>query len=281
MAIVVMICFARSGGTVLNQCLGMLPNVVILWEVNPLGGGWGARGSESPTTVKEQAKRWYRIDLASEGFSNNILELERICEATGKRLLVRDWSFVNFVPCKENMHNPPSSLLTLDDLNGKCETIPFAFVRDSIDVWISRGGVSDGDFFRYYRCYIEEIKRRMLPVYKYESFCRHPDKVIREICKYTGLEFSDSFRQFQSFMNVNGDTQIAKASRSSKHNKIAQLRRRLIPRETITFLNGNADMKWANNLMGYPVSYFGRPREIRWLSKVWTVLKNVKRPREI
>ena len=36
--VTVMLCFARSGGTVLNRCLGCLPDIVIMSEVNPLGG---------------------------------------------------------------------------------------------------------------------------------------------------------------------------------------------------------------------------------------------------
>ncbi len=62
MAVVVMIAFARSGGTVLNQCLGSLPDVVIMSEVNPLGGGWGERGANSLTTIKDQAKHWYHLE---------------------------------------------------------------------------------------------------------------------------------------------------------------------------------------------------------------------------
>src|SRR5436309_1024611 len=34
-ALVVMLCYARSGGTVLNKCLGVLPNVFVASEVHP------------------------------------------------------------------------------------------------------------------------------------------------------------------------------------------------------------------------------------------------------
>jgi len=43
----VMICYARSGGTILNKCLASLTNTVMLSEINPLGGGWGENGSNA------------------------------------------------------------------------------------------------------------------------------------------------------------------------------------------------------------------------------------------
>ena len=80
MSIIVMICFARSGGTILNQCLGSLPGVVIMSEVNPLGGGKG-KGAESYRTIKSQAKNWYGIDLISDedNFVECAIELEAFC----------------------------------------------------------------------------------------------------------------------------------------------------------------------------------------------------------
>ena len=145
MSVVVMICFARSGGTVLNQCLGCLPNIVILSEVNPVGGG-GGRGPVWFQTVQAQAEHWYGIKLEANDFAESILELEKVCEDTGRHLVVRDWSFVNIAPEPYKDTSPVNRLLTLEALEGKCEVVPFAFVRDSIDVWISRGIPPRGDF---------------------------------------------------------------------------------------------------------------------------------------
>ena len=107
MAVIVMICYARSGGTVLNKCLGSLPNVVMLSEVSPIGGGWGKEGPDSFTTVKEQAKNWYQIELSSDDFVENIVELEKFCNDNKLYLVVRDWSFINFMPHEYNNFNPP------------------------------------------------------------------------------------------------------------------------------------------------------------------------------
>jgi len=63
-SIIVMICFARSGGTILNQCLGSLPNVVMLSEVHPLVENWSS-GKVSVPKVKYQTKNCYQIDLSA------------------------------------------------------------------------------------------------------------------------------------------------------------------------------------------------------------------------
>ena len=66
-----MFCFLRSGGTLLNRCLGCLPNTIVLSEVNPLGGGTGA--AVQATTPFEQARKWYGIELKSSDFTRAIL----------------------------------------------------------------------------------------------------------------------------------------------------------------------------------------------------------------
>ena len=45
-------CFARSGGTLINRCLGCIPGNLVLSEVNPMG---------SIATVESQATRlaWF------------------------------------------------------------------------------------------------------------------------------------------------------------------------------------------------------------------------------
>lgn len=256
MSITVMICFARSGGTVLNQCLGSLPNVVILSEVNPLGGGDG-KGDVSVTTVKDQAKHWYDIEIKSEGFADEILELEKVCTNKGKHLIVRDWSFVNFVPWQHNNMNSPDSLLILEELRGRSELKPFAFVRDSIDVWISRGANPEVEtFFAEYLKYVKAIVKENIPMFKYEDFCKDPDHIIKKICDYTGIEYSDSYKNYSSFTTVNGDVQRTSPSRGAKQSFIRTLPRKSLSREKMKRLNGVSplidDMREANRLLDYP-----------------------------
>lgn len=261
-----MISFARSGGTVLNQCLGCLPNTVIMSEVNPLGGGAG-KGPIALRTIKQQAKIWYGINLESNGFTNNALELNKICEDRGLQLIIRDWTFVNFNPLPNNNQNPPNKLLALEALKRKCKLKPFAFVRNAIDVWISRN-VSPEEFFGPYLRYVKEILKLEIPIFKYENFCENPDKVIRNICKYAGLKYNDSYKNYASFQNVNGDIQVSEYSRGIKQKEIKLLPRKRISRKKIKKMECNAEMIQANKLLGYSTSYYDAPLEKTWVEKI-------------
>lgn len=275
MPIIVMICFARSGGTILNQCLGSLPNTMIISEVSPLAGNW-RKGNIFVGTIKEQAKHWYDIDLKSNGFVESALELAEICERTGRWLVIRDWTFGGYFPSKNKPDSPPDKLLTLEALDGKCKVCPFCFVRDSIDIWMSltrRMDIEMETFFAQYLKYIQDIKVRNITVFKYEDFVRRPEETIRQICQYAGLEFSDSWKNYMSYGKVIGDTVFDPHSRGRKAGTIRVIPRRRLAKKRIIDLNRCKEMIRANELLGYPTSYYAVEQE----SKASAISERCKR----
>ncbi len=270
MSIRLMICYARSGGTILNQCLGSLPGVVILSEVNPLGGGAG-RGPVSYKSIKSQAAAWYGIELRSDesDFAGCAVELERACEATGRQLVLRDWPWANFMPVDENGGRPPSRLLILEALEDRARVVPFAFVRDGIDVYLScrkfstdSGGRVEA-FAEAYLEYVRAIRAARLPVFKFEDFTADPAGVLRGICRATGLPFHPDFRGFHRFDKVNGDVQFGKLSRGARRPEIQPLPRRRISREDAWTINRCLALGEANALLDYPPFYESRNRDSR------------------
>lgn len=253
-----MICFARSGGTILNQCLGSLPNVVILSEVNPLGGGSGKK-NQAYKTIEEQAKNWYQIDIKSDKFTDKILQLESICQSHDLNLIVRDWTFINFMPEEDNDFQPPQKLLTIEALQDKCDLNIFAFVRDSIDVWISRNTPDTSHFFNLYLKYIEAVINAEIPIFKYEEFCDRPDSVMEKICDLSEINYQGFNQDYLNFDNLNGDIQLQ--SRGRKQGKIKPLPRKLISRAKIAEINQCQAMIQANKLLNYPTYYQSVPRE--------------------
>ena len=253
-----MICYARSGGTLLNRCLGVLPHVVILSEVHRLGGGSGAPDAPALTTVREQAAGWYGIELQSEGHVDNLLELEAICESRGLHLVVREWSFLDFTPSPENGFCPSNHLETLQALRDRCTVYPFAFVRDAIDVWLSRAVPLEAFATSYLR-YAQALVQADLSIFRYEDFCRDPDGQMRQICAYGGLPFSEAYRQYDRFTKVNGDVQGL--SRGLKQGGFAVLPRRRIGTRQRRRLDACLAIRQANEYLGYPVNYTARPCE--------------------
>lgn len=249
----IMICYARSGGTILNKCLGSLENVVMVSEVNPLGGGAGRLRDKSFTTVKLQVQNWYDIELKNKGFKNELVETYHFCQTQNKILILRDWPFVNFTPHELNDFNPPDEFLSLKTLKDELPVVPFAFIRDSIDVWISRECPDPDVFYKYYNKYIDELLKLNIPIFKYEDFCQNPGDSIKKICECTGVPYSDTWKNYMSYDKANGDSQNI---HPISDQPIRKMLRRKISIQNVKAIQSCEGMKRCNNLLGYPPTYF-------------------------
>jgi hypothetical protein len=88
--------FARSGGTLVNQLLGSHPDALVLSEVNP---------AASYKPVSEQAQHWLDLiqdsdmgGFMSQPYAAQVARLHELSRRRGKRLIVRDWVTVNYLP---------------------------------------------------------------------------------------------------------------------------------------------------------------------------------------
>lgn len=250
--VLIMLCSARSGGTLLNQCLGKMPNTVILSEVNPIGSGGGALIKAS--SPYEQALRWYGIELKSKDFTGSIIELIEVCKQKELSLIIRDWSIVNFMPMSQNNYEPPYKFLAIESLKGKCNMTVFAFVRNAIDVFISQGSELNSFSVNYLK-YIKAVQDLNIPIFKFEDLCQFPERILADICALTGVEFAQSYKNFSSFLNVNGDIQVKGGSRGWREKKIVILPRKRIGSKKVCSINQCEDIVTANKLLGYPGKY--------------------------
>lgn len=88
--------FARSGGTLVNQLLGVHPDCLILSEVNP---------TASVEPIPRQAADWLGLIEAAEvdqfqelSYSQQISLLDECAKSKGKTLIIRDWVTTNYLP---------------------------------------------------------------------------------------------------------------------------------------------------------------------------------------
>lgn len=257
MAVGLMICFSRSGGTVLNKCLAVMPDTIVISEVNPVGGGWGREQKESYTTVQSQAKHWHGIELENTDYGQTVAELEQILKQRNQHLVVRDWSYINFYPKEENNFEPKNDFLALTEISSQTSCKPFVFLRDAIDVWISNGKRDPDIFFLHYQKYLETIKSYNIPVFKFEDFCRTPKKELQKICNYLEIPYDESFTtKFSEFKKVNGDTQIKKGSRGGKSKTIRPISRKIIEPSHIQIIESNKFFRECNEMFDYSASYY-------------------------
>lgn len=222
--VIVMLSYARSGGTLLNRCIASLPNILMLSEINI-----EASCPNSCSSIKDQAKNWYGINLHSNGFLENIEEIYNYCLETGKTLVIRDWSFGSFVPSKYNNFSPSKKLATLEAIAQRFPVIPFALVRDPIDIWLSFNA-SPRTFYDKNLEFLYEFSKSLISngikIFHYDDFCKDPEKVMYNICKYTGINYSDKFKDFSNYFKVTGDIDLPEHSRGIQEGKICLLSRR-------------------------------------------------------
>lgn len=246
--VVLMMCYVRSGGTLLNRCLGALDNTVVLSEVHPTGGGGDP---DNPRTVKSQAQEWYGIELDTDDFYGGIEQLAQHCEKINKTLIVREFSYRNYA---EN--DPPQTPVILDTLQDRCHVIPFAFVRNPIDVALS-WHQSPEKFFPGLRKFTEDLITYDIHQFKYEVFCTSPDAQMCAICDFIGVPFSEKYSHYKDFNTVNGDLNYSGGkSRGLVQQRIDLLPRKYADKATITELHSNSDMIQTCNMLGYTPNYY-------------------------
>ncbi len=247
--IIVMLSYARSGGTLLNRCMGSIPNTLVLSEINT-----EAICPNSCRTIKEQAKKWYNINLKSKTFLANIKELYKYCNSHNKTLLIRDWTFGSYVPSQYNNFQPTKSLATLKILSKNFPVISFAFVRDPIDVWLSLQD-SPRTFYDKNLEFLHELSKSLIEnkikIFKYEDFCKEPIKEMKKICRHTKIKYNKLFLDYNNFTNVTGDIDLPDASRGIKQGKITLLPRRKTFKKFSKYINSETKAKEIKKLLNY------------------------------
>jgi hypothetical protein len=129
--------FARSGGTLLNQLLGVHPECLVLSEVNP---------AASYKSVAEQATDWLNLVAAIDvpafktlPYDQQITTVYERSVVKGKTLIIRDWPTVNFLPNCAGERIKPSHELEQELYlrHGGFEPIPLVVARRGAAVYES------------------------------------------------------------------------------------------------------------------------------------------------
>jgi len=210
----ILICYSRSGGTLMNRILGSLVNVIVLSEVNP----WG-----SFKPMLEQAQEWFRLinaeqkrDLEGRTFAEQIGELQKRATEKGKTIIIRDWSTANFIKGLVPNRKPSYRLETMIELGRSFSLKPLVFMRDPYSTWKSNSdnfgkyfNLSPENFFREYGRYLAAIQS--MPRIKLEDFTAFPSDYMRWICEYWDLPYAEKcLTDFFQFVHCTGDNTLAK-----------------------------------------------------------------------
>lgn len=240
--------YARSGGTLLNKYLHNIDNLVVLSESHPIHS---TMMRKDLANISIQAKEWYGINVKSSNYIDQIFEIKNWCDENNKYLVIRDWSYIDFTESWENYNNPPYKSVNLELLEKRFDVRKIAFVRDSIDVYLSRG-VKINKFSRYYLKYVQFLLANKIKIFKYEDFCINPEKELDEILKELNIT-ENGAKTLKLFSNkVVGDINF---SRGNQLDTIV-----VLPRKYTTFfnkykINNDLDLNYSNKLLNYPTYY--------------------------
>lgn len=255
MKIVVVLNFSRSGGTVLTRILGMLPDVIVGSEINPLLGATPSNQAALPThALKQQMATWYGISLVGENLSEAVIDLVQQCQHDRKQLIIRDWTHLDFRKNKLKKWNPTYRFTIIEELRDIAELLPFAFVRDAVDVYLSSGGDLE-DFASDYLTYARELVKSRITIVKYEDLVKQPDKTVKRICDIADLKYSEDYKSFYTNYRCTGDIQLGRVSRGARQQSLSILPRKWVGTRRRAQINTCRNLLEANRLLGYPESY--------------------------
>ena len=249
-------CFARSGGTLINRCLGCVSGNFVLSEVNPLS---------SLAAIESQARDWLGLidadgftRFAARPYGEKISFLASEVSARGGRLILRDWPTLNFLNGVYLDYFFPSGILEqevyLDQyaLRRRCAVVS----RRSASVYESLRrsfahlkDLSIDDFASAYLAYAQSVAS--FPVIQFEKFCEEPINEFKRLCNTLECHFSDEFvTAFSSFFNCTGDNSLETVSRGGSSKRILPLADN---RETGAWRSAAADTRCqeADAILGY------------------------------
>jgi hypothetical protein len=245
-------CYARSGGTFLNRFLKNIPNVVILSEAHPIHTAMRRKGT---VTIANQAKQWYGIEIKSLNYVDQLVEIKEWCDKNDKHLIIRDWSYIDFTPSNLNYYNPINKCINLDILERRFNVKKIAFVRDGIDVFLSRG-VSLDEFACPYLNFVQYILDNHMEYIKYEDFCEDYITQYNRMAQILELPYISKETPIRlNNKQVIGDTQLSRGNKSSNIELLDRKHVNIFRRRKI---NSCECLNRANSLLSYKTEYEGR-----------------------
>jgi len=201
----------------LSRCLGVLPQGALLSEINPAAvklyphfcplyqdQNWLHLLSD------EDLEKFSLVDLTIAGNFRDLISVFHLrAAAAGRHLILRDFSYIDFVGLPYNLR-PPYRLSIYDALPEGMPTRAIAFIRHPIDQWISLCKhvellpLEAALFCHSYMMFLQ--KTASIPIYKYETFVENPEEQMKAICRDLNLSFDSScFELFHDFNAVTGD----------------------------------------------------------------------------
>lgn len=205
---------ACTGGTVISKALAMLPNVVLLSELDPLSTIRVAKTGMppfEPTDIILSLRHAHRkvaqqtlIDVFVEG----ALVAKKALDAHGLRMVIRDHSHSHF--CTDADYNARPTLNAM--LQRSIDMRSVVTVRRPIESFVSLAAnnwkhfqpFTLGEYSRRYLAFLD--RHAELPVHRYEDFTARPAETLQAMCADLALAFEPLALDLLALPRLTGDS---------------------------------------------------------------------------
>jgi hypothetical protein len=185
-------------------------------------------------------------------FVQAIESIERQACRRARRLVIRDWSHVDFMGVPF-LQSPPGRPMLAEVLGGSFSLVRVALVRHPIDQWLSsrslvllHGQLTLATYLRGYRMFAEMC--RQTGFVRYEDFSADPVREMGVLCERLQLDFDPGFLdRWSAYTKITGDAD----SRGTSQAAIRPLPRLAIDDALMQQFRSNEDYRAALDLLGY------------------------------
>ncbi|MBI5450507.1 MAG: hypothetical protein HY940_04030 [Gammaproteobacteria bacterium] len=203
---------ARTGGTLICKCLGSMQGVILLSEIHP--------AFVHMFNPLAQATRWFNLFSEQQAqefaestpsFSQVIATINERCDASDLKLVIRDWSHIDFTGTPF-VQKPSYRFALCDALQANFEIINICSVRHPIDQYLSLNALNIMQGHLNIDNYIHgywQFARKCLETgfIRYEDFTHQPDSTLQTLCTRLRLEFDPGYTQrWRQYQTITGDT---------------------------------------------------------------------------
>ena len=198
----------------MSRCIGSIHGNILLSEINPR---W------APFNPLTQAAEWFELVSADElralesaprcTYDDAIDLLHTRTAAANKKLVIRDWTQVDFIPGRYPI-SPVYRLTQYEHLKERYTVNEAAIVRDPVDTYLSltrlpdfRGWLGLDTFLAGYRFFIEALPDTCCV--RYEDFCESPENIIRQLSSKLCINYNPDFmHQYEKYDRITGETHV-------------------------------------------------------------------------
>lgn len=232
MHIPVVFSFARSGGTLVNQLLGVHPDCLVLSEVNP---------AASVVSVTRQAADWLGLIEAAEvdqfhafPYAQQVALLNERAKSKEKTLIIRDWVTTNYLAGAGDGAVVPSAILEQQLYLARAgySLRPLVVTRNAQSVYQSirrtfsqLSDLSEDVFSTAYLAYARAVST--FPRVSLEALQASPRETLVQILQKLGLstDFTDmQLETFADFCMCTGNNTLAMPSATTHLRQISPVR---------------------------------------------------------